>query len=477
MSGFGIRTAFDIARKSLRAQLAGLNVTGNNIANVNTKGFSRQEVTLVSDFPIITPDGIFGSGVKLEGVRRIRDKLVDRQLRNEMHTKGKNEALERVLNQIETTFNEPSETGLRVLLSQFFDNFHALANDPENATTRFNLRESSKVLIESFYRIDKQSRVLSDDIDFELRRSVETLNSLTAQIAELNSQIVAVEGASKGGANDLRDQRDRVLDDISELIDIFPLEKPNGTVDVAAQAQTLVTSNFSFELEVVTKSENDNLISEIIVSETGNIFEANNGKIFALVQARNEIIPHFRDLLNELANGLITKVNDIHRTGVGLQGTALEIPKNNDFFTGDSAANIDLSQAIKDDVNAIAAASRVDTLLENGQIVTSGSPGDNKIALEIANLKLMRVLSNGTESLIDFFDSIIGEVGIAAKEAHDNVLNEERIITQFQNIRDSTSGVSLDEEFVNLIKYQRGFQAGARLITTIDDMFETLINM
>lgn len=477
MSGFGIRTAFDIGLKSLRAQLAGLNVTGNNIANVNTEGFSRQEVTLASDFPIKTPDGIFGSGVKLEGVRRIRDMLVDRQLRNEINTKAKNDALERVLNQVEVTFNEPSETGLRVLLSQFFDNFHSLANDPENATIRFNLRESSKILIEAFHRIDRQLQILSEDIDFELRRSVETLNSLTAQVAELNSQVIAIEGGSKGNANDLRDQRDRVLDEISELVDIFPLEKPNGIVDVAAQAQTLVTSNFPVELEIVTRSENNTLISDIIVSETGNAFEANNGKIFALMQARNEIIPHFRERLNELAKELITNVNNIHRTGVGLQGTAPEIPKDNDFFTGNNAANIDLSQAIKDDVNAIAAATRVDTLLESGQIITSGSPGDNKIALEIANLKLARVLSNGTESLIDFFNSIIGEVGIAAKEAHDNVLNEERIITQFKNIRDSISGVSLDEEFVNLIKYQRGFQAGARLITTVDDMFETLINM
>ena len=477
MGGFGIRAAFDIGRKSLRAQLAGLNVTGNNIANVNTKGYSRQEVTLASDFPMRTPDGVFGTGVKLEGVRRIRDKLVDRQLRNEIHTKSKNEALERVLNQIETTFNEPSETGLRVLMSQFFDNFYNLANDPENSTTRFNLRESSKILIEAFHRIDDQLQVLSDDIDFELRRSVERLNSLSAQVAELNTEIVSFEGASKGTANDLRDKRDIAIDEISEFIDIFPLEKPNGMVDVAAQAQTLVTSNFPINLEVTTRSENGNLISEVIVTETGNVFEANNGKIFALVQARNEIIPHFRERLNILANELITKVNSIHRTGVGLQGTAMEIPKDNDFFTGNNAGNIDLSQAIKDDVNAIAAASRVDTILPNGEVITSGAPGDNKIALEIANLKQERVLSNGTESLLDFFNAIIGEVGIAAKEAQDNVRNEEQIITQFQNIRDSTSGVSLDEEFVNLIKFQRGFQAGARLITTIDDMFETLINM
>ena len=477
MAGFGIRAAFDLGRKSLRAQLAGLNVTGNNIANVNTKGYSRQEVSLVTDTTIKTTEGIFGTGVKLDGIRRIRDRLVDRQLRNELHTKSKNEILERILSQIETTINEPSDTGIRSLLSRFFDNFHNLANDPESAVTRINLKESANLLIEAFHRIDKQLRVLSDDVNFELQKSVEKLNSLTQTVAELNAQILSLEAGTNDTANELRDQRDNALDEISELLDIFALEKPNGIVDVAASEQTLVTSRFATSLEVVTRSQNGNLASDIITSEKEDVLKVRNGKLFGLLEARNEIIPNFRELFDTLANELISRVNNIHKVGVGLQGNALKIPKDNDFFSGNSALTIELSNAVNDNVNNIVAARRVDTLLEDGTIQTTGSPGDNRVAIELANLKQELILNKGTQSLIDFFTSIVSKVGIDAQKASVNVLNEELLIRQFQNLRDSTSGVSLDEEFVSLIKFQRGFQAGARIITTVDEMFLTLINM
>ncbi|MCH7782686.1 flagellar hook-associated protein FlgK [candidate division KSB1 bacterium] len=477
MSGFGIRSALDIGRKTLRAQLAGLNVTANNIANVNTPSYSRQEVSIVSDIPITTSEGIFGTGVKIDGVRRIRDNLVDRQLRNEMHSKGRNDILERIYNQLETTINEPSDTGLRSLMSRFFDNFHNLANDPENATTRFNLRESGNLLSEAFHRLDKQLRVLSDDIDFELRRGVENLNRLSGQVAKLNSQIVSLEGTAKGTANDLRDERDRALDDLSELLDIFALEKRNGIVDVAASEQTLVSSNFPLELEVQVRNDKGNLKSDIIVKNNRKKFTVKNGKLAGMLEARNVIIPHFRDLFDSLAKNIIDRVNNVHRAGVGLQGNSSEIPKDNDFFEGDSSSNINISFAIKADVANIAAASRIDILQENGEVKTTGSPGDNNIAIQIADLKQALILAKGTKSLLDSFNEIVSEIGIEAKKAHDNVTNEDLLIQQFKNFRDSVSGVSLDEEFINLIKFQRGFQAGAKIITTVDQMFETLINM
>ncbi len=477
MSGFGIRTAFNIGKKTLRSQLAGLNVTSNNIANVNTEGYSRQEITLKADDPLISPDGVFGNGVSLMGIRRIRDQLVDRQVRIELQSRGYNESLERILRQVETTINEPSETGIRSLMSDLFDNFAALANDPENTTTRFNLRENAKVLVEAFHGVDKQLQVLSDDVDFEIQRAVDTINSIAANIANLNSKILAAEGVSKGTANDLRDERDRNIDELSEMMDIYALEKDNGVIEVAGTDRSIITSNFPTELTTQITNPDGNLKTDVISVEDQDVVRVANGKLAALLKARNEIIPHYRDRFNDLAKSLIDSVNNIHNNGVGIQGDANAIPKDNDFFTGDTATNIEVATAILLDENAIAAAKRIDTVQENGSIVTSGSPGDNTIALEIAEIKTKRILNNGTQSLIDYLNSVVGEIGIETAEAHDNVLNHEKLINQFENIRDSTSGVSLDEEFVSLIKYQRGFQAGARVITTVSDMFETLINM
>lgn len=477
MGGFGIRSAFDIGKRSLRAQLAGLNVTGNNIANVNTEGYSRQEVNLKAARPIRMPEGVFGMGVELDGVRRIRDQLIDHQVRLEIQNKGKYDALENLMNQIETIINEPSETGLRSQISRFFDNFYNLANDPENVTLRFNLREHAKVLVSAFNRIDEQFRTLSNDIEFDINQTIKTLNAELAAVAKLNQEILTTEGVSKGTANDLRDARDRKLDEISRITDIFIFEMENGVVNVAAPAMTLVTGNTAMELKLNIRNENGNLVSDIVEKNTGKIFNVNNGKLAGLINTKNELIPHYRDRLNTLAKELIDSVNALHRIGVGLQGSTASVSKDVDFFRGTDAASIALSAQILADVNAIAAAERIDIVKPSGEIETRGAPGDNKIALEIAGLKQKLILSNGTESIIGFFNSIIGEIGIKSREISENVKNEDLLIKQFKNLRDSISGVSLDEEFINLIKYQRGFQAGAKIIVTVDEMYETLINM
>ncbi len=300
---------------------------------------------------------------------------------------------------------------------------------------------------------------------------------MSSQVATLNGQILATEGIAAGTSNELRDQRDRSLDELSELMDIFALEKQNDVINVAGSERSLVTSNFPTVLEVVVQNINGNLVSNIVDSNTGEQFKIRDGSIAALIESRNEAIPKFRGLFDELAKNLIDSVNNVHKIGVGIKGTNPAVPKNNLFFTGNSAVNIELAQVIVDDVNNIAAARRVDTVLDTGEIQTTGSPGDNTIALAIADLKQKLILSNGTESLVDFFNTIVSEIGIDAKDAHDNVLNQDLLINQFKNLRESTGGVSLDEEFVNLIKFQRGFEGSAKLIQTVDEMFETLINI
>jgi flagellar hook-associated protein 1 FlgK len=192
---------------------------------------------------------------------------------------------------------------------------------------------------------------------------------------------------------------------------------------------------------------------------------------------RNEIIPKYREELDSLAKTLISQVNSIHRNGVGLKGSEQEIPHDNNFFTGTGVSDIDLSNAIKENVNNIAAAERIESIDESGQTVISGAPGDNKIALQIANLKGTLVFNSNTETFDDYLSKVIGTLGVESSDAKNNASRQNMVVTQFKNLRDSTSGVSLDEELTYLIKYQRGYQAAARVISTVDDMYLTLINM
>jgi len=472
----GLNTAFEVGRKGLRAQLFALNVTGNNIANVNTPGYSRRAVNMETAPPLTTTEGVFGQGVNVDGVRRFRDNLVDRQVRIAHQEVGNQAVKERVLRQIETIYNEPADKGLRGLLSQFFDNFQELANDPENVTTRHNVREQANVLIDAFHRIDNQLTILSRDIEFELQRKVADINEYAAAIADLNIKIATAEsmGAS---ANDFRDERDIMLDELSKNIDVVTSESSNGMVNVVAGGRSLVFGPEYTGFDILTENVNGELHS-YLVGEGDNVkFNISNGEIKGLLDSRNDIIPRYREYIDTLANSIITQVNRIHVVGAGLQGSLDEVPYNNYFFSGSNAENITLDGAIEQDVNNIAAAHRDITTDEQGRVTVTANPGNNEIALQIAELKRALVLQNSTQSIPDYLNSIIGNLGVETEQAIGTGLNQQKLVNEFQNIRDATSGVSLDEEFADLIKFQRGYQASARFVNAIDEVFETLINM
>jgi len=472
----GLNTAFEVGRKGLRGQLFALNVTGNNIANVNTEGFSRRKVNLVTSEPFITYEGIFGTGVDAKGVRRYRDALVDRQVRNAYEEVGQQEIKERILKQIETIYNEPAEKGIRGLLSQFFDNFQELANDPENVTTRYNVREQARVLIDALHRIDNQLTILSKDIEFELQRKVADINDYSKTIADLNLKISTAENIG-GQANDFRDERDKILDKLANIIDIVTVETSSGMINVVAGGRSMVFGTEYAGFELKSKNVSGELHSYLVGENDDIEFKITNGEVKGLIDSRNDILPRYREYLDTLAGILIKEVNNIHVSGAGLQGNKSEVPYNNNFFSGTDAGDIALDEAIEEDVNNIAAAMREIQEDEQGRITVIAQPGDNQIALSIAELKRQLVMQNNTQSIPDYLNSIIGNLGVETQQAIGTGLNQKRLVDEFLNIRDSTSGVSLDEEFADLIKYQRGYQASARFVNAIDEVYETLINL
>ena len=476
MSGIGINTGFEIAKKGLRSQLAGLNVTGHNISNVATEGYSRQELNLKPSVPFKLTYGVFGTGVEADGVRRIRDTLIDRQLREQTTDVNKYQTYERVLREIETIINEPSEHGIRSLVSEFFDNFHELANDPESMTTRNYIREQARVLTNAMNRVDDQLMILSQSITFEISTRITDVNSILGQISKLNGQIKSLENIGKS-ANDSRDQRDKLIDDLSEYMDIYVKEHPSGDMNIASGGRGIVFGARNLEFGVEESSEDGEIVAEIVAAEDLRPVTIRNGQLYALQRMKNEIIPKYRESLDTVAEELISKVNNLHSVGVGLKGTSLVIPTNIDFFQGTDAGTIALSDDIEDNLNNIAAAQRVETTDASGNVEYSGSPGDNTIALQIAGLKTSLVLNNGTQSILDLLNATIGELGVETSDAARIASNNNLLLNELKNIKDSTSGVSLDEEFVNLIKFQRGYQASARVISVIDEMFETLITM
>ncbi|MCK4965831.1 flagellar hook-associated protein FlgK [bacterium] len=474
----GLRSIFDIGRKGLKTNLAGLDVTGNNIANVNTEGYSRQKIQFKPSYSHKTPYGIFGTGAEIEGINRVRDAIVDRQIRTQSSPMGEYEVLENLYTQIENIFSEPNaEYGIRTQIERLFNSFHELANDPESGTARNVVYKQAQVLSEVINIIDQQLTILSDDIGLEINQKTTEINNISARIASLNIKIASAEN-NNASANQLRDERDLELDRLSKISNVYYNEESSGSINVSIGSNSVVSDGFRVSTLTATDyNDNGEIKTKVTGTESGVEFIPRGGELKALMAARNTILPGYRENLNLLASTLITQVNAIHRNGVGLQGSLSEVPHDNDFFTGTDAGDIDVSDAIKSSVNNIAAAERNELEHETGEVEIWGSPGDNTIALQLANLKNVLVLESNTESFDDYLAMVIGGLGVEARDAKDSASRQEMVVTQFKNLRDSTSGVSLDEELTYLIQFQRGYQAASRIITTVDEMFTTLINM
>lgn len=459
----GTLRSLDIARKALWASQLGMDVTSNNIANVNTLGYSRQRVNTSPAMSLDLQQGQLGLGVNVDSITRIKNNLLDQQYRDNQDRLGYANTKESIYTQIETILQDPGENSIGSLMNDFFLEFSSLASDPENMTTRLNVRQKAKTLVEGFHSKNNQLQLLKSSVKNETESALKSINGITKQIAELNGQISRAE-VGKSGANNLRDRRDVLLDKLSEYLKINVTETKQGEVIVSAEGMNLVSHKTSFNLSL--ESNSGSVAPEIKITNTAgkkNTFKY--GKLGSLLEMYNQQLPKFKAKLDSLAFKIADHVNNLHRAGQTLpEGNPPSTQQGISFFVGTTAEDLNLSDKILEDVGNIAAS-------------TSGEPGDGDTALAIANLKENRIMNGGNESLNDFYTGVVKEVSFNIEKAGNSVTNQELLINQIENQRQTESGVSLDEEMTNLMKYQRSYQAAAKVIRAADQILETIINL
>ena len=463
---YGILSGFEIGKRGLLSQQFALNVTGHNIANVNTPGFSRQRAVLRTTTPYNTIQGSLGTGVDVAGVERYRDLFFDTQYRQESQNLGQWSSLHRGLRSLEGTVfvDEPSDNGLNALMSNFWNAWQNLTNDPESATNREDVRSKSSVLIDAFHQKYKFLKDLEQSTNDEITQKMVEVNSLAIQIANLNQQVSYAE-LSGGKANDLRDRRDLLIDQLSEIVDVNVVERNTGAVTVYVGAMALVERDTVNSLDTEKEYADGVMKSTVVWKGTSSVVRFNNGELAGLCKFRDEVIPEYVDALNQMAETLVTQVNTVHRQGYALDGTTTGI----DFFdpNGVTAQDIALSSDISDisnGVNNIAAAS------------SGGARGDSSNALAIAQLRNSLLMNGNSATIGDFYSSMIGVLGSRTKETEDIKDSQELLLTQIENNRQSVEGVSLDEEMANMIRFQHAYEAAARVISTMDEIMTTLID-
>lgn len=463
----------EIGRRALQAQQSALNITGHNIANANTPGYSRQRADLENATSGVP--GTIGTGADLAGISRQRSRFLDAQVRVEQQVLGRWEALEEAMGGLEAIFNEPagagsseagtvfneaSGLGLSGSFSRFWNAWQDLANSPESGAARAAVRQEAEFMANTFHEIDARLADVHVGLDEGVIGQVETINGIIDQLAAINAEVPRA-GFNGGSAADLLDRRDALLDDLSSRIDIATAEQEDGQVSVLISGHKLVEGNTAIHLEVRRLSGDGRSAAQVVFADDRSLVPIGEGRLRGLVTARDEIVPDLIDRMDQMAAGMVESVNETHRAGFGrLGGTGM------DFFRADqtAAANIALDEAIVEDLDNIAASG-------------DGNRGDNGVALAISGLRNRSVLAEGTQTVEGFYTTLLGEVGARSKEAQTMADNHRLFATQIENRRQSVQGVSLNDEAAQLVLFQRAYQAAARTVSIIDDLMEVTVNL
>ena len=480
-----------LSLRGMQAQQKSLETSAHNIANANTPGFSRQRGVMATTPPWPVPSlnssnlvGQIGTGVDIVRMERLRDEYLDVQRRKELGTLQQWNIKQDTLEQVEVVFQEPTENGLNSLMTQFWDSWQELSQDPESSAVRTTVKETAAALADALRHTSQQMEDLKGDLDSIIEIKVLDINSLASQISQLNDQIKVAKAAGFE-PNDLYDRRDVLLDEVAEVIDFKTEDHGDGAISVmlynegagdyasllvdgvAGLANTLAVDAVSgmVEWDSYTSTEPAGNLpvagDDLGVSDSGTQRTISSGELRGLFDSRDNLVQEYIDDLDTFASELIDEVNTIHQTGFGLDGITTGL----NFFTGTDASDIVVNPVIDNDPTLIGSAS-----------TAAGVPGDGSKALELSNLRQDTTACGGASSFDDFYRNLISRLGVDTAESQRMVENQEALVGQLEERRESISGVSIDEELAHMVEYQHAYQAAARFLSTMDGLLDTLIN-
>lgn len=446
----------------LMAAQTAMDTASHNIANASTDGFSRQRVDFQAIPPPLSaysgmPGQNIGLGVDATNISRIRDLLLDGQYRQTNALDQQYTAQSSALQQLQALINEPGDTGLQAQLANFFNAFRDLSGQPESLAARSAAIQQGQTLATAFNRVHNLLVQQRQDLDTGVVSLVAQVNSDAQQIAALNAQIkiAMVSGAQP---NDLMDQRDLLLDKLAGLAGTVSTIQPDGSVTVTLGGQTLVAGNTANLLATVPDPSNNNL-SKIIWQATSAPATVPSGQIAGTLAARDGDVKQMINNIDALASNLISAVNAAHSAGYGLDNST-GLP----FFNGTDASTIAVNPTLVSSPQSLATSDQ------------PNQPGNGNAATNIANVQSALIMSGGTATLDDFYRTAVANLGVATQQAQTLQKNQDALVKQIDNQRQSVAGVSIDEEMTNLQKAQHAYEAAARVVEISDSMLDTLIN-
>lgn len=470
------------ATKALNAHRFGVTTAGTNIANVNNPEYSRQRAVLGDRGTIQTLAGPQGLGVEVLGFTQMRDQILDREVLRESSINSSLEAQSDVLRKAEANMGQEinragdsafidgasndgtGSGGLAEVLNDFFNAFHSLSANPASDAEKESLLQKSEILVQKLNVTSERFEDLKADVSLEAQTDLENANRLIEEISRLNVEIARSEASHAGQALTLRDNRQSRLEQLSELvkIDVSNIPDSGGQIKVSIATQTgsvdLVDRG---RFEQIKLDDSQPGLPEFSIDRTGETVVVKGGSIHGLMAARDGGIDDFMNSLDQLASELVDQLNGLYNIGTP--------PGNTNFFTdtGDSAEKTARGISIDSSLNAL----NLRTTNAAAQ-----EQGDNSLILAIAELDSSEIASLGDRSFSGFYRSTISDLAQEVSSVGSRLEDEGIVLKLLKEQQDSVSGVSIDEEMTDMMKYQRAFEATGRHIRAIDEMLDVIIN-
>ena len=449
--------ALAIALGALGADDGAVAITANNIANVQTPGYSREQVNFAPNPPLQLGNLQLGTGVSLEQTTHIRDTLLDFRLDQENQTSSQLAAFLGPLNQAQALFNETSGSGLQAPLTAFFNSLQQLSDNPSSSALREGVITAGQNLASSIRQDTANLQSLQNNADLGVQQSVTQINTLSSEIAALNVQISGLVGA-KQDAGTFIDQRTQLVQQLSGLIGISQTPAENSSLTIStANGQSLVVAGQSFALQTQINPQTG--FHDVFTQSADITSVITGGTIGGQIQVRDQEIPSILNKLDTFAFGLASAVNAQSKLGFDANGNA-----GVNFFNIPAAA--------------AGTASSISVAITNPDLVAAssdGTIGSNGNAQALVNLQNAKVVAGQTPA--NYYDALVFQIGNDVSQANAEQTSVSLVQQQLQNQQGSISGVSLDEEAANLIRFQSAYQASAHVVTVIDTLLATVINM
>jgi flagellar hook-associated protein 1 FlgK len=454
--------------RSLAVQQEEMTISGQNLANVNNTSYADEQLVVSDATPVETPVGDEGTGVQMTGITETRNPLLDSQIQGQASVTGSLTAQQTNLQNAEAYLDEQitsssssatpdSPNGLAAGLSNLFDSFQSLSTDPSNLSSRQTAAQSAQQVAAQFNQVSTQLSTVQSDLNTSVQNDVTSANQDLNTIASLNQQIVAAQAAG-GSADQLVDQREQTLENLAGVANFSTTTQANGAVDVSIGGTTMVSGvSVTDSLQTYDSGSGQLLVQD---QNGGKPITLTGGSIEGEITARDGALDSLQSGLNTLASQLITQVNTIYSGGYDLNGNT-----GQDLFTGTNASNIGVNSNVMTDPSQFQAAG------------TAGAAGDNTVALALAQLGNKNVAGLNNQTFSANYAQTVSNLGNAISSVNDDLTTSQGVTQMLTNDRASASGVSLDGEMTNLIQYQKAYEASAELITTLNEMLQTVVAM